>query len=95
MHTNRHPIFDKDLLEEHPGNFTCLDISVRYKMSVGSVSAGPTETEAFFFSRPGLNKNVSLSWYFRLDTAAKGLGKQVVRKPILNEQLVTNSDGFA
>lgn len=95
MHANRHPTFDKYLLEEHPGNFTCLDISVRYEVSVRSVSASPAETKAFLLRGSRLNENISLSWYFRLDTAAKGLAKQVVREAMLNGKTVTNSNRFA
>jgi hypothetical protein len=73
MHAYWHPVFDENLLEEHPGNFTCLHICVRYKMSVRSIGAGPAKAEALFLRCPWLNKNVSLTWYFRLDTTAKGL----------------------
>jgi hypothetical protein len=89
VHANRNPFFDKNLFKEHPSNFTCLNISVRYKVSVGSVGAGPAETEALFLGRPWLNENVSLPWNFRLDTTAKGLVKHVEKRYRTGEWIPT------
>jgi len=59
VHRDRYTILGKYLLQEHPGDFTGLDVGVRHEMSVRSITASPTEAQAFFLCRSRLNEDVS------------------------------------
>ena len=59
MHRDSYAILRKYLLQEDPGDFAGLDVCVRHEMSVRSITAGPTEAQAFLLCCSRLNEDVS------------------------------------